>query len=341
MIVEAVFNNYLDNTTTYPAIRTAFINAAEAIFCENSSEVQSVTDAWYAVGVGNAFQNASSITGPINVCSSGVSFTVNNLPVGATISWSTTSNITRNSSQGSNPCTFSANGNGTGWIRATIVLPGNCGNPTMIQNDVQVGNPTLTNNDVFVRDSYYNNLSGSGTYSNPYVVCDGEEYVINMDSNNVNSINYTTIPSGWTSYSYGIYEIAFTPNNMNYGNTYAIDVDYAGACGNSLHTIYFKKDSYCFGWFFKVAPNPITSTELNIIKRDNNETTAFSANTEVEFLLFNSKGVSLKSKKDLANKENYKLNVNNLKNGIYYLKVITEKPIMKASLNKVITEEIF
>lgn len=242
----------MDNTTTYPAIITAFINAAETMFCENSSEVQSVTDAWYAVGVVNAFQNASSITGPINVFSSWASFTVNNLPVGATISWRNSSNITRNSSQGTNPCTFSANGNG--WIRASIILSGSCGNPTMIQNNVQVNNPTLTNNDVLVRDGYYNNLSGSGTYSDPYIVCGGEEYVINMDSNHVNSIKYTTIPSGWTSYSYGVYEIAFTPNSMNYGNTYAIDVDYVGACGNSVHTMYFKKDDYCFGGYFKVVP---------------------------------------------------------------------------------------
>ncbi|WP_418604564.1 T9SS type A sorting domain-containing protein, partial [Hwangdonia sp.] len=33
----------------------------------------------------------------------------------------------------------------------------------------------------------------------------------------------------------------------------------------------------------------------------------------------------LKSKKDLTNKKNYTLNIPNLKNGMYYLKVITEK----------------
>ncbi|MFD1160859.1 trypsin-like peptidase domain-containing protein [Hwangdonia seohaensis] len=258
-----------------------------------------------------------TIDGSLIVCSN-TSYTLQN---GGATSWQVSSNLLIVSSNATSITVKPKYSSGsTGWIRA------NFGPGISITKNVQVNNPTLTNNDVFVRDGYYNNLSGSGTYSDPYLICNGgEEHVINMDSNNVNSINYTTIPSGWTSYSYGVYEIAFTPNNMNYGNTYAIDVDYVGACGNSVHTMYFKKDDYCFGGYFKVVPNPITSTELNIVKKNNNETKAFNANNEVEFLLLNDMGVQLKSKKDLTNKKNYTLNIPNLKNGMYYLKVITEK----------------
>lgn len=54
LIVEAVFNNFLDNTTTYPAIRTAILSAAEALYGECSPEYISTANAWNAIGVGNA-----------------------------------------------------------------------------------------------------------------------------------------------------------------------------------------------------------------------------------------------------------------------------------------------
>jgi hypothetical protein len=54
LIIEAVFNNYLDNTTTYPEIRTAMLSAAEALFGQCSAEYVSTANAWNSVGVGNA-----------------------------------------------------------------------------------------------------------------------------------------------------------------------------------------------------------------------------------------------------------------------------------------------
>lgn len=54
LIVEAVFNNYLDNTTTYPAIRTAMLSAATALFGECSAQYIATANAWSAVGVGNS-----------------------------------------------------------------------------------------------------------------------------------------------------------------------------------------------------------------------------------------------------------------------------------------------
>lgn len=74
-----------------------------------------------------------------------------------------------------------------------------------------------------------------------------------------------------------------------------------------------------------VAPNPISTTKLNVLNKNNEDTTAFSTNNEVEFLLFNDKGVRLKSKKDTTSKTNYTLNVSGLKKGIYFLKIITDK----------------
>lgn len=63
----------------------------------------------------------ATISGPTVICSSsGSSYSVQGLGTGDTIAWNQNSNITRVSTQGSNPCTFEANGYGYGWIEATI-----------------------------------------------------------------------------------------------------------------------------------------------------------------------------------------------------------------------------
>lgn len=53
------------------------------------------------------------------VCSSGADFIINNPIAGTTVQWNQSSNLTRVSPQGSNPCTFAANTNNSeGWIGA-------------------------------------------------------------------------------------------------------------------------------------------------------------------------------------------------------------------------------
>ena len=66
------------------------------------------------------------ISGPTLICSSG-QYTVEDLPPGASIVWSTEGHAQLSSSQGSNPATFSIDGNGIGKVKATIYC---CGNPS-------------------------------------------------------------------------------------------------------------------------------------------------------------------------------------------------------------------
>ncbi len=88
------------------------------------------------------FKRGPYISGPSIVCSSGAAFTVNNLPAGSSIIWETGSYLQRVSLQGSNPCTFSSTGSGSGWVRATIT--GSCGNFTLPQNNVWAGTPVVS-----------------------------------------------------------------------------------------------------------------------------------------------------------------------------------------------------
>jgi len=80
------------------------------------------------------------LIGPSLVCTSNRTFTLNNVPTGATVSWSLSSNLTlvssNNSSATVRAATISSNGNG--WLRATI--SSNCGSFN-VQNNFWVGTP--------------------------------------------------------------------------------------------------------------------------------------------------------------------------------------------------------
>ena len=139
LIIEAVFNGYLNNVTSYPTIRTSMVNAATALCGANSLLVWQVENAWYAVGVGTQPAQVT-FSGPSFVCSSGASFTINNPPPGITIEWTKGPYLTRTSAQGSNPCTFSSIGSGSSWVRATLVT--DFGSVPLPQKAVWAGTPT-------------------------------------------------------------------------------------------------------------------------------------------------------------------------------------------------------
>jgi len=90
------------------------------------------------VGYGclNAFAAIQSvyptITGPSLVCTSGSTYTLNNLPSSDSVLWSCSSNLSYISASGVT-AVFEANGSGSGQIWATIVSP-ECGNTTITLN---------------------------------------------------------------------------------------------------------------------------------------------------------------------------------------------------------------
>lgn len=147
LIVEAVFNNYLDGTTTYVAIRMAFINAAETLFCEDSPEVETVTDAWYAVGVGVEYAGTVvDVSGATQLCTSST-YSVN-APGGTTTTWSISPSYAATFPSGSGSSkVFTRNGTYTGnaTITADVAYAGGC--TSAISKAVTVGTAiTITAN---------------------------------------------------------------------------------------------------------------------------------------------------------------------------------------------------
>lgn len=91
------------------------------------------------LAAGSNVQAQFSISGPALVCSSGTQFTIQNYN-NETLVWSCSSNITLTSTQGQNPATFAANGNGDGYISAQITC---CGNIYNLSFTVWVGPPVV------------------------------------------------------------------------------------------------------------------------------------------------------------------------------------------------------
>ena len=85
--------------------------------------------------------NLPYISGSGALCS-GTSLTVNNVPPGASITWSTCCGVSLSSAQGSNPCTFNVNDDcGNQEIQATITNV--CGNSVTCNKTFWVGIPPL------------------------------------------------------------------------------------------------------------------------------------------------------------------------------------------------------
>ncbi|MCM4152584.1 T9SS C-terminal target domain-containing protein [Arenibacter sp. N53] len=309
LIVEAVFNNYLDNTTTYAAIRTAMINAATTIFCANSPEVRSVMDAWHAVGVGAKYTGtAVTVSGPAQLCTTGT-FSVN-APAGTTTTWSVSP---------SSAATFPT-GSGTSKI--------------FTRNGTYTGSATITANVTY-------NASGcTSTISSTVTVGAAISYTWSrIDTYGSLQVNVSGGQSPWNWYLYGTTLIAttYSPNaTINFGcNPGSLEVRSTTSCGLGSYTdiIY---NSCTSPYMLTVYPNPAT-TQISVSEVSQEAELSRSAEiTEslttlrnenlldgAELILMDFSGqILFRKTNSLKNTETVDLDVSSYDKGIYFLKII-------------------
>lgn len=246
--------------------------------------------------------NTSSISfsGPDFVCSSGTYFTVNNLPSGATITWSCSENITRASAQGSNPCTFQPNTDGYwGTINATI----NCNNVSyeLEQKDVWVG--------------LYNPPTGIITYESSLCKYTDLQFYIDLSSNP----NPFTATYNWRIENYLNADITVGQGTLSIyvypyesGSLY-FSVVAENECG--LSSRYFSDEFIIDDCYLKMvlSPNP-ASDRLKIKLQDNS--------TGIATLeIINSQGVKVISTSITGNEET--IDISRLPKGLYYISVFS------------------
>jgi Zn-dependent metalloprotease len=310
LIVEAVFNNYLDNTTTYPEIHTAMVNAANTLYGGQSDLlVNQVENAWYAVGLG-AQPTQMIISGPTLLCSSGGVYSISNVPAGYNINWSSSDYITRVSPQNSNPCTFSGSG-GSGWITATISL--NNESVTLPHYIVWGGPPSTTS------------ISGPST-TPPY---DTKSYYAYADHTEGTSFNWWASPSSYLIWPYNdMANVYFTGTGyyMVYAQAY-------NSCGQNTPLGKMVNVGYFRGMI--INPNPasdivnvtiddsptlVTPNSVEISSVSINTTTSIETKPAVyNITVINSMGVPVYSTKSYD--KSFTIPVRNLINGNYYITV--------------------
>ena len=146
------------------------------------------------------------------VCASGVIFTLNNVPSGNTVTWSSSpsSHLHTNDTH-ANPCTFTSTGNGSDTVKATLSTPCSSNVIPVTKYPVWSGAPVFS--------------SISGPYSTPnhheasfYVVPDSKEAITSYTWN-LNPLNGNSLyPSGSSLiiafYNTGSYQLLVSAHNI-------------------------------------------------------------------------------------------------------------------------------
>ncbi len=282
--------------------------------------------AYTAVGVPNFAANAS-LSGPSLICSSGASFSISNLPNGASINWNTSSNISRSSSQGSNPCTFTASGSGQGWVQATITT--GCGDVILPRKNVWVGAP----NHLYMSQTFIDGYEGA---------CEGQTVGITIESSS-EQLKESITSYFWDMGSWAPYFSTHGNNSTHkdayfylpYGADYnVLHVTATNACGTSypISMGYYVRN--CYSYTLSLSPNPSTvetTISLETIATDAKSTEALQ---EWDLEVYN-QGQQLKARKQKINGSQATLNTSGWKEGVYIIRakvngeVLTEKLVVK------------
>lgn len=96
-----------------------------------------------------AFDPNPNVTGPAKVCTSNSTFSVQNLPAGASVSWSKSGSLTYVSGQGTNGYVVKASSSqasGSGIISATVTNA--CGNSIVVSKSIWIGKPLFNGDHV-------------------------------------------------------------------------------------------------------------------------------------------------------------------------------------------------
>ena len=237
-----------------------------------------------------------SVSGPTLVCSSGGSFTVNNLPTGATITWSQGPNLARTSAQGSNPCIFSSTGSGSSWIRATLVKGSNT--ITLADKLVWSGTPVIS----YISGPTYTPNNQWATYyaipNNPAMGATDYNWILNPLNGN------SVYDYGWTAdiafYNSGFYQVVSRgQNTCGWGDYTVTGIEVYDSKGMSIY------------------PNPAYGeVTIEIQSSDDKELPATVWELEIY-----TPGMILKEKKTSLKDNKTIINTSGWQEGIYMLRV--------------------
>jgi hypothetical protein len=303
-------SQYLTSSANYAAASAASIQAAKDLFGINSIQVHSVTNAWYAVGIGSS-QIQPSISGADYFCSGSSTYSIPELPQGSTVTYSIDpSSGVASLSQSNNQAALTKTGVGMVILYANIST--GCGTINISKN-IYVGEAIIS-----VKDS-----------ATPG--CNGSTQTWSLSAN----------PASWGSNWYwtasylgtGAQIYIYSPNSST---TLAdvtgggqVSLSYTDACGNNHSTgvtIYSMCHSGYGATNFTVAPNPAQNDITVSAVANNNLTNAKTKTFSPPNLIYGIKitdalGTLKKSVEYKSGIQSIKISVAGLNTGTYSLSV--------------------
>jgi hypothetical protein len=259
-----------------------------------------------------------NISGPSLVCTNG-SFSVNDVPTGATITWEDcSSTLSPPSSSTANPGVFSKNSNGSGWIDVSI--SNGCGTLDLPRTYVSVGTPTF----------YIDGPSTAPNNQWAYFTAQSQGGLADFDD-----FNWILSPlNGNSVYDYGHYcDIAF----YNSGD-YQLVGQAFNTCGWGDYTIKWIHvyDSY----YMMVSPNPATTeATITIAPVTPEDASLKSATTQLTIdetaewdIEVYSTMQSLKAKQTKIRGSSTKINTQSWKEGVYTIRAKYKDQILTGKL---------
>jgi len=280
-------------------------------------------DNTYGHGRVNAYAALKAVcplSGPSLVCSSGSSYSIQNLPTGSTIIWTPSPNITRVSTQGLNPCTFEANEYGNGWIDATI--NNGCTSITLPRKNVSTDMPGIS--PLHDPNCGYCQVS----YGNV-----GTTYMIAALTDNTSTYAYDYYweiyppeGSGWEE-GYADYgkQIYYSPPVEG---TYVFKLRQYWDCEWSDFSV--KEFEFYGGYGLLFTPNPATD-ETTLTIESNLEEKTFDSNIEWNMEIY-SETQQLKTNQTGLRGKSAKIKTNGWKEGVYIVRVKYKDEILTGKL---------
>jgi serine protease len=261
--------------------------------------------------------NSFVVTGSTPVCSSGQQFTINPVPAGYTVNWTCSSNL-RSVYGGSNFTVLISNGDGDGWVRAT--LNGPLGILPLNQFSVWVGMP----------ESFPSNFAINGSYSVPIGITSRYWVQLSLIPRHRTSFDWSfTGPFVFTKSHYNMVDCYIKPSSSAVkGNAGFLKFIVTNTCGSRT----FSSERLVVvgsASIFTIFPNPASNTvKVEINTNQNSDTTIntpiFLTNnnskiTNYTINIYNNFGTLFFS--TIKTGDSFYLPINNLVEGTYLIEV--------------------
>ncbi len=260
-----------------------------------------------AVSTDCTFLCTNSISGPGNMCSA-ATYSINNLPAGATVVWSVTGALSIVGSNTGNSVVLSPNGYGPGVLNAFTTSV--CGNMKVVTTNITVGITML--NITAVKTS----PAGTPTnykYTAPLI--SGATYNWYVD----NVLNQTTLSNTFNWYF---------PCNT----TRMIKVQVVNVCGTPIYSNSVSNTGECKNMPYVISPNPSNSSiKISTISTDDTGmpiTSTGQAQRRFSYKLYTDKGKILREGEN-DGKEEVVIDIKDIPNGTYFIHITEGEEVIK------------